>query len=102
MEIDGKPLFKILYDGSQATPFFDNSMLRWVAVILFTFAIVLFLAGQRTLKVFAVVASTLTLLLVLAYLWGTQMNGSAELFSPIIYAAGPVLSSLGSLLMLNS
>ena len=102
VEIDGKPLFKILYDGSQATPFFDNSMLRWVAVILFTFAIVLFLAGQRTLKVFAVVASTLTLLLVLAYLWGTQMNGSAELFSPIIYADGPVLSSLGSLLMLNS
>lgn len=102
VEIDGKPLFKILYDGSQATPFFDNSMLRWVAVILFAFAIVLFLAGQRTLKVFAVVASTLTLLLVLAYLWGTQMNGSAELFSPIIYADGPVLSSLGSLLMLNS
>jgi signal transduction histidine kinase len=102
VEIDGKPLFKILYDGSQATPFFDNSMLRWVAVILFAFAIVLFLAGQRTLKVFAVVASTLTLLLVLAYLWGTQMNGSAELFSPIIYADGPVLSSLGSLLMINS
>ena len=102
VEIDGKPLFKILYDGSQATPFFDNSMLRWVAVILFAFAIVLFLAGQRTLKVFAVVASTLTLLLVLAYLWGTQMNGSAELFSPIIYADGPVLSSLGSLLLINS
>ena len=102
VEIDGKPLFKILYDGSQATPFFDNSMLRWAAVILFAFAIVLFLAGQRTLKVFAVVASTLTLLLVLAYLWGTQMNGSAELFSPIIYADGPVLSSLGSLLMINS
>ena len=102
VEIDGKPLFKILYDGSQATPFFDNSMLRWAAVILFAFAIVLFLAGQRTLKVFAVVASTLTLLLMLAYLWGTQMNGSAELFSPIIYADGPVLSSLGSLLLINS
>ena len=102
VEIDGKPLFKILYDGSQATPFFDNSMLRWVAVILFAFAIVLFLAGQRTLKVFAVVASTLTLLLILAYMWGMQMNGSAELFSPIIYADGPVLSSLGSLLLINS
>ncbi len=102
VEIDGKPLFKILYDGSQATPFFDNSMLRWVAVILFAFAIVLFLAGQRTLKVFAVVASTLTLLMMLAFLWGTQMNGSAEMFSPIIYADGPVLSSLGSLLLINS
>ena len=102
VEIDGKPLFKILYDGSQATPFFDNSMLRWVAVILFAFAIVMFLAGHRTLKVFAVVTATLTLLFLMSYLWGIQMNGSAELFSPIIYADGPVLSSLGSLLLINS
>ena len=58
LEIGGKPLFKILYDSSQATPFFDNSMLRWIAVILFAVAIVMFLAGHRTLKVYAVVAST--------------------------------------------
>ena len=102
VEIDGKPLFKILYDGSQATPFFDNSMLRWASMILFAFAIVMFLAGVRTLKVFAIVTAALTLLFMMAYLWGMQMNGSAELFSPIIYADGPVLSSLGSLLLINS
>lgn len=102
VEIDGKPLFKILYDGSQATPFFDNSMLRWVAVILFAFAIVMFLAGHRTLKVFATVTVTLTLLFLMSYLWGMQMNGSAELFSPIIYADGPVFFSLGSLLLINT
>ena len=102
VEIDGKPLFKILYDGSQATPFFDNSMLRWVAVILFAFAIVMFLAGHRTLKVFAAATIILTLLFLMSYVWGIQMNGSVELFSPIIYADGPVLFSLGSLLLINT
>ena len=102
VEIDGKPLFKILYDSSQATPFFDNSMLRWVAVILFALAIVMFLAGHRTLRVYAVVTCTLTLLFFMSYLWGMQMNGSSELFSPIIYADGPVFSSLGSLLLINT
>ncbi len=100
--IDGKPLFKILYDGSQAAPFFDNSMLRWVAVILFAFAIVMFLAGHRTLKVFAAVTATLTLLFIMSYFWGVQMNGSVEMFSPIIYADGPIFFSLGSLLLINS
>ncbi len=102
VEIDGKPLFKILYDSSQATPFFDNSMLRWVAVILFAFAIVMFLAGHRTLKVFAAATIILTLLFLMSYVWGIQMNGSVELFSPIIYADGPVLFSLGSLLLINT
>lgn len=102
LEIDGKPLFKILYDSSQATPFFDNSMLRWIAVILFAVAIVMFLAGHRTLKVYAVVASTLTLLFLMSYIWGLQMSGSSELFSPTVYADGPVFFSLGSLLLINT
>ena len=102
VEIDGKPLFKILYDSSQATPFFDNSMLRWIAVIMFAIAIVMFLAGHRTLKVYTVVASTLTLLFLMSYIWGLQMSGTSELFSPTIYADGPVFFSLGSLLLINT
>ena len=102
VELDGKPLFKILYDSSQATPFFDNSMLRWVAVILFAFATVMFLAGHRTLKVYAVVISTLTLLFLMSYIWGLQMSGGPELFSPLLYADGPVFFSLGSLLIINT
>ena len=102
VEINGKPLFKILYDNNQATPFFDNSMLRWAAVILFAFAIVLFLASNRTLKAYSVAAAVITLLFILSYIWGIQLNGSAELFSPIIYADGPVFFSLGSLLLINT
>jgi signal transduction histidine kinase len=100
--LDDIPLFKILYDNSQAAPFFDNSILRWTALILFAVAILLFLAGHRTLKVYSVVSLTLTILFIMSFIWGLQMSGSAELFSPTIYADGPIFFSLGALLLINS
>ncbi len=102
VEIDGKPLFKIIYDGSQNRPFFDNSMLRWLSVFFFVVAIIMFAAGHRTLKVYAVAITTLTLLFLMSYLWAVQMNGTSELFSPTIYADGPVFFSLGALILINT
>ncbi len=102
VEIDGKPLFKIRNDGNHTTPFFDNSMLRWLSVFFFAFAIIMFIAGHRTLKVYAVVTLTLTLLFFMSFIWGLQMNGAAELFSPSVYADGPVFFSLGALFLINT
>lgn len=58
VEIDGVPLFKVIYDSTKATPFFDNSMLRWIAILLLAAAIVMFLAGHRTLKAYAVTTTS--------------------------------------------
>ncbi len=102
VEINETPLFKIIYDSSHATPFFDNSILRWIAILCFTVAIMAFIAGHRTLKVYSLVISTLTLLFIMAFMWGVQMNGTIELLSPSLYADGPVLFSLGSLLLINT
>ncbi len=102
VEIDGKPLFKIIFDSDQSRPFFDNSMLRWLSVFLFVFAITMFMAGHRTLKVYTVVSITLTVLFVMSFLWGVQMQNSTELFSPTIYADGPLFFSLGALLLINT
>ncbi len=102
VEIDGKPLFKIIYEGNQSTPFFDNSMLRWLSVFFFVFAIMMFSAGHRTMKVYGVAVTTLTLLFFMSYLWALQMNGSSEIFSPTVYADGPVFSSLGALILINT
>ncbi len=102
VEIDGKPLFKVFYSNGQGTPFFDNSMLRWVSVFLFVFAIIMFIAGHRTLKVYSVVITTLTVLFFMSYIWALQMNGSSELFSPTIYADGQLFFSLGALLLINT
>ncbi len=102
VEIYGKPIFKVIHDSGQGTPFFDNSMLRWLSVLLFAFAIMMFIAGHRTLKVYAVVITTLTMLFLMSYIWALQMSGSSELFSPTIYADGPKMFSLGALLLINT
>ncbi len=102
VEIDGKPLFKIIYDGNHTTPFFDNSMLRWLSVFFFVFSTIMFIAGHRTLKVYAVAITTLTLLFLMSYMWAVQMSGASELFSPTVYADGPILFSLGALILINT
>ncbi len=102
VEIDAKPLFKIINDSNQGTPFFDNSMLRWMSVFFFAFALIMFIAGHRTWKVYTVVIATLTILFLMSFIWAIQMSGSSELFSPTIYADGPVFFSLGALLLINT
>lgn len=100
--IGGRQLFKVLYDPGQTNPFFDNSMLRWIALVLFAAVTVLFLFGHRTLKVYVSVIITLTILYVMSYLWGEQMNGTHSLFSPTVYADGPFFFSLGALIATNT
>ena len=45
--VDGQPLFKVVYESGAESPFFYSSILKWLALILFTLAMVLFLAGHR-------------------------------------------------------
>ena len=100
--IDGAPLFKILFDSDQMSHFFDNSLLRWTALVLLAVATMLFLFGHRSLKVYLMVTGTLTALFIVAFLWGGQMSGSYAIFSPTLYADGQVLFSLGALLLINT
>jgi hypothetical protein len=84
--IDEVPLFKILFDSDQMSVFFDNSLLRWTALMLLALATMLFLFGHRSFKVYTAVISILTVLTVVAFFWGVQMSNSLELFSPTLYA----------------
>lgn len=99
VEINGQPLFKVLCDSNSEAPFFDNSLLRWLSLLLFAAATVLFLAGHRTLKAFAGVVSTISLLYLMSYIWGVQMNGNSDFFSPNIYADGTFFFSFGALII---
>ena len=102
VEIEGTPLFKIIYDSAKATPFFDNSMLRWIAIVLLAAAIVMFLAVHRTLKVYSIAVASLSVLFIMSFIWGIQLNGVTELFSPTVYADGALFFSLGSLVLVNA
>lgn len=96
------PLFKILFDTAHMSHFFDNSLLRWSALILLAIATLLFLFGHRSFRVYLTVTTSLTVLTGVAFAWGTQMSNSYEFFSPTIYADGQVLFSLGALILINT
>lgn len=99
--IDGQPLFKITMDSIQQRRFFDNSILRWFALMLFAAAMVTYLAGHRTMKAYLTVVPMLTILSIVSYIWGLRMNGSNTIFSPSVFADG-VFPSLGALLIVNT
>ena len=96
------PLFKIIYDNSSAALVFDNSVFRWLALLLLVIAAMLYLEAHRKFKVYAAITCILTLLMATAFIWALQMNGTSAIFSPALYADGPILFSLGSLLLLNT
>ena len=100
--VDGTALFKIGHESLKDTGFFNNSVFRWAALLLFALSLILFLSGHRTFKVYGTVIITLGVLTVIAYLWEMQMSNTAELFSPTLYADGTIFFSLGALLLTNT
>jgi signal transduction histidine kinase len=102
VHIYGKPLFKILGDSSSAAPFLDDSLFRWLGLILFAMSTILFLAGHRTLRVYLSVLAIITFLTAISFIWGLNLNGHSDIFSPTTYADGQILFSLGALLLLNT
>lgn len=101
VQINGVSLFKITYDSSLHSPILDNCTLRWIALAVFTFALMLFLAGHRTFKVYFTVVSLLVAIMATAYIWSHQLAETHEIFSPAIFS-DKIFSSLGELLLINS
>ena len=100
--IDDVPLFKVIFDSNHKARFFDNSMLRWISLLLLAVATMLFLVGHRSFKVYLTVTGSLTVLVIVAFLWELQMSSSLELFSPTLYADGTIFFSLGALILINT
>ena len=102
VSIDGVPLFKVLCETIVPYGFFNNSVLKWISLILFALATILLLASRRTIKVFMGVLASLGVMAVVSFFWAQKMNESMDLFSPTIYADGQYLNSLGVLILTNS
>ena len=100
--VDDTPLFKICYDSFDNSLFFNNSAFRWAALIFFALSLIFYLAGHRTFKIFGIVTTALGCLTAIAYLWEMELSDTAELFSPTLYADGPIFFSLGALLLINT
>lgn len=103
VHIGDTPLFKIIPETTaiSSAVFFSNTLLKWLALMLFVLSAVLYLATHRTIKVFASMTLILGVLTAMAYIWAQQMNESHTFFSPTVYADGQYLNSLGVLILIN-
>lgn len=100
VSIDGTPVFKITHDASRHSPVLDNCTLRWIAILIFAFALIMFLSGHRTFKAYFTVVPILCILALTAYFWSGQLSDTHQIFSPQIYS-NDVFPSLGALLLTN-
>jgi signal transduction histidine kinase len=98
--IDGTPLFKVVYSPAAASSSFNNSLLRWLALLFLAAAAVLMLALHRTIKAYIAVNIILLGIFFLAFLSSYRIGESSPLFSPSIYA-DRTFFSLGALLLAN-
>ncbi len=101
VSIDGAPVFKLTHDASQHSPILDNCVLRWIAILIFALALILFLSGHRTFKVYFTVVPILCALTLTAYFWSGQLSQTHQIFSPKIFSDS-LFPSLGGLLLTNS
>lgn len=100
--VHGRPLFKLLYEPESLTHFHSTSILRWIAMFLMVFGIILNLLSHKTIKRYILALATIVAVMATTYIWGLQLNGVSSIFSPSTYADGPFLFSLGALIIVNA
>ncbi|MCM1176784.1 MAG: ATP-binding protein [Bacteroides sp.] len=99
--VNGTPVFKILSETSQSSPFLANSILRWLALLMITVASVLYLWTHRSIRIYLINIMLLIVISAIAYIWGIQMQEVSAFFSPTVYADGTFLYSFGALTIIN-
>jgi len=99
--LDGAPVFLISCPYPDTTYIFANSIFRWIGLAFIAVALFFFLYRKRTLPVFFFTSASFLVFFFLARYWGSQMTDTWNLFSPSLYAGGPVWSSLGDLILID-
>ncbi|MGM9738528.1 MAG: sensor histidine kinase [Candidatus Cryptobacteroides sp.] len=99
--VSGQPLLKLLRESSGGDPLFPDSSLLWIVIALLVMVIMVFLYMNLSVKLMLTAMASLTILLGVFYAVGTGMQASSSIFSPTLYADGPVFYSLGAVLIIN-
>ncbi len=99
--LSGKPVFKLISEYGGNTPIFANSFLRWMALLIVCIAFVLYLGRHKSIRVYFIMLAFLIIATATAVLWGQQLQGTSDFFSPNIYAEGKLFSSFGILITFN-
>ena len=98
--LHGTPLFKVHYDFLSGSVSADP-VLFCLAFILMVVSGVLFLCSRPTAGRFCISSLILLSVMSVLYFWSRHADSSFKLFSPVLYAGGAVLTSLGSVFIIN-
>ena len=100
--VGGEPLFKLVSESVEDISGNHNTALQLLVVVLLLAGMLLWLSARPTGIWLAVTASAQTALLVWMYFKGKTVGPGAQIFSPLVYADGPVLYSLGAVVLINA
>ena len=100
--VGGLPLFKLVSEKIDLVSGGHNSVLQLLAVILLIAGLMVWLSARPSGLWLTVVALAQTLLLGWMYMRGRNAGASAQIFSPLVYADGLVLYSLGAVILINA
>ena len=98
--VEGRAQFKILLESLMAAGR-DSSPLLWLALFLILSAFLVYLSAERTLPRFCGAAAGILVVMCGFYLWGKFSQTRALIFSPMLYAGGELLYSLGAVILIN-
>lgn len=98
--VGGQPQFKILYNSLSSTPPVSMPYL-WLALAFFLTAALFFLLAEPSAKNLIIELITVLAVLLAFYFSGAKVSVNSGLFSPLLYADGTVLYSLGALILLT-
>lgn len=102
VSVDGVPLFKLVSESVEDISGNHNSAMQLLVVVLLLAGMMLWLSTRPTGLWLAIVAAAQTALLVWMYFKGRGAGASSQIFSPLLYADGPVLYSLGAVAIINA
>ena len=100
LEVDGVPLFKLTSDTFQGYSR-RHSALIWVSLLLLMGGLVIFLSVHPTPLCLVGTVAIQTGVFIWMFLYGRQLDQVSQLFSPLLYADGPFLYSLGAVIIVN-
>ncbi|MBP9998215.1 MAG: GHKL domain-containing protein [Bacteroidales bacterium] len=99
---DGIPQFKILCDAltGGAVSAADDGGIIWMSFMIFILACFISLKSHPGKKVFALYAIAMLISCGMMYVWSFAAT-DMPIFSPLLFAGGKVLHSLGSVIIIN-
>jgi len=98
--VNGVPLMKLAAE-TMTEPYQQHSALTWLAVAFLLGASLLFLSARPSTVSLAAILSLQMLLICWLYFYGRNLSQVSQLFTPLLYADGHFLYSLGAVVLVN-